>query len=49
MAHIKVTSTSDISKAANILFFKPNCIGVNIRLKIIFKIKGRATINDICF
>lgn len=49
IAHIKVMSINDMSMAASMLFFRPNCIGVNIRLKIIFNIKGRAIINDICF
>lgn len=49
MAQIKVANTREISNAANKLFFKPNCIGVNIRLKNMFNIKGKATIKDISF
>lgn len=45
--HIKVPNTNKISIAASILFFKPNCIGLNIRLNIIFNKNGNATKNEI--
>jgi len=43
MAQIRVPSTSKISTAAKRLFCKPNCIGVKIKLKIKFRIKGKRT------
>jgi hypothetical protein len=38
-----------MSIAANKLFFRPNCKGVKAKLKMRFKIKGRATIKEIFF
>jgi hypothetical protein len=49
IAQISVTRISIISTAAKILFCNPNCIGENIKLKIRLSIKGRTTINPICF
>ncbi len=49
MDHIKVAKTKIISIHARRLFCKPNCIGVKIKLKNKFNIKGKRTINGICF
>ncbi len=48
-AHTSVISTNSMSTAANMLFFKPNCSGVKAILKMMFNIKGNATINGIVF
>lgn len=47
IAQIRVPRTINISIADRKLFFKPNCKGVNIKLKIKFNKKGKATINGI--
>ncbi len=49
IAHTRVPSTRSMSIAANMLLFSPNCIGVNIKLNMMFKMKGSATIHEICF
>lgn len=46
---IRVTSTNKISAAANKLFLSPNWIGVKAKLKIRFRINGRAIMNGISF
>ncbi len=43
MDQSKVAKTSKISTAAKRLFFIPNWMGLNIRLKIKFRMKGSAT------
>jgi hypothetical protein len=44
-----VAKTRNISRVASKLFRSPNCIGVKIKLKNKFKIKGRITIKGIAF
>ena len=44
---MSVPTTKSISSAARTLFWSPNCMGVNARLKMILRIKGSATIKGI--
>ncbi len=46
---ISVPTTSKMSIDANTLFWRPNCIGVNAKLKTRFRAKGSATIRGISF
>ena len=48
IAQTNVPSTSKTSTAASVLFFKPNCIGVNAKLKTKFSKNGKAMANVIC-
>lgn len=48
-AQIRVPSTKRMSTPARKLFFKPNCIEVKIRLKIIFRMNGNKIMNEIFF
>ncbi len=45
-AHTRVTRTSTISTAARELFFIPNWIGVNKKLNIRLRAKGKAMARD---
>jgi hypothetical protein len=49
IAHIIVAKTRTISMDAYKLFFKPNCKGVNARLKNKFRMKGSKITNAIFF
>lgn len=49
IAQIRVIKTKTMSIDARLRFFKPNCIGVNAKLKIKFKINGNKTKNGTCF
>jgi hypothetical protein len=42
---MRVPTTRAISIAESTLFFKPNCIGVNAKLKRRLRAKGSATIS----
>ena len=47
IAQMRVLRTNKISTVARILFFSPNWIGVNIKLKIRLRINGKMTIKGI--
>jgi hypothetical protein len=49
IAQIRVTRTKRMSRDAKRLFLSPNWIGVKAKLKMRFKINGRATTNAISF
>src|SRR3989344_777491 len=49
IAQMSVPRTSRISIADKRLFFNPNCRGVKAKLKIKFRINGKATMSVICF